>query len=191
MKATKSAQVRIIAGHWRGRKLPVPSVDGLRPTPDRIRETLFNWLANDCRAIQVLDCFSGSGVLGFEAASRGASKVVLIEKNEHAWKNLKEQIVRLQAENMDLQRGSVIDLLEQLSGRFQLVFIDPPYARPDLRKQVIDQLVAFDKLEHGAKLYLEWPEGETFDLGHSGLQWIKQKKAGQVNYAIAEWRPSR
>lgn len=191
MKQVKSTQVRIIAGRWRGSKLPVPTVTGLRPTPDRIRETLFNWLANDCRSAQVLDCFAGSGVLGFETASRGAARVTFIEQNEQGWRNLMVQIQRLQAENIDLHRGNSIELIPQLSPIYDIVFIDPPYARPELRELVIKLLIENQKLADGARIYLEWPLGEQYDLPHSDLVWLKQKKAGQVNYAIAEWRPSR
>lgn len=191
MKSVKSTQVRIIAGRWRGSKLPVPTVTGLRPTPDRIRETLFNWLANDCRSAQVLDCFAGSGVLGFEAASRGAGKVTLIEQNEQGWRNLEAQIQRLQAGNIELYRGNAIEIIPQLSQIYDVVFVDPPYAMPELRDRVINLLVENRELADGARIYLEWPLGEQYDLPHSDLSWLKQKKAGQVNYAIAEWRPSR
>ncbi len=187
----KSTQVRIIAGLWRGSKLPVPAIDGLRPTPDRIRETLFNWFGHDCRAAYVLDCFAGSGVLGFEAASRGAESVTLIEQNEQAWRNLKSQAQRLKADNINFLRGDAIALIPQLAHIYDIVFVDPPYALPELRNQVIDMLISNQKLAVGAKIYLEWPQGEHFDLPHPGLFWLKQKKAGQVNYAIAEWRPSR
>ena len=100
MIKTKPGQVRIIAGEWRGSKLVVPAVDGLRPTPDRIRETLFNWLANDCRGANVLDCFAGSGALGFEVASRGARQVRLIEQNPLAFNNLQDLKQRLKADNV-------------------------------------------------------------------------------------------
>ena len=187
----KSTQVRIIAGQWRGSKLPVPTVAGLRPTPDRIRETLFNWLSLDCRSAQVLDCFAGSGVLGFEAASRGAAGVTLIEQNESGWRNLKTQIERLQAGNIDLHRGDATELVPNLPPIYNIVFIDPPYAQPELRDRVINLLIEKQKLADGAMIYLEWPVGEEYDLPHPDLAWLKQKKAGQVNYAIAEWRPSR
>jgi len=187
----KSSQVRIISGQWRGSKLPVPTLDGLRPTPDRIRETLFNWLDQDSRSARALDCFAGSGVLGFEAASRGAKSVTLIEQSELAWRNLKSQAQRLKADNINLLHGDAIALIPQLANVFDVVFIDPPYALSEYRNQVIDLLISNRKLAVGAKIYLEWPQSEQFDLAHSELSWWKQKNAGQVNYAIAEWRPSR
>lgn len=191
MNKTKPSQVRIIAGQWRGRKIPVPDIEGLRPTPDRIRETLFNWLAADCRGAVALDCFAGSGVLGFETSSRGANTVVMIEKNKSAWQSLDAQAQRLDADNIKLLCGDVLELIPQLSQSYSLVFIDPPYALPDLRTQVLDSLLAHGKLIDGARIYLEWPQGESFELPSSEFQWLKQKKAGSVHYAIAEWHLSR
>lgn len=191
MSNRKKQQLRIIGGQWRGRKLPVPDIDGLRPTPDRIRETLFNWLMADCPGAQVLDCFAGSGALGFEALSREASNLTLIENNVLAWRNLELQVGRLRAHRVILLSGNAVDLIAQLKRQFSLVFIDPPYALPQLRKQVLLSLIENQRLLDGAKIYLEWPAGEAFELPHSDLSWSKQKMAGQVNYAIAEWRPSR
>ena len=187
----KIQQVRIIGGQWRGRKLPVPEVDGLRPTPDRIRETLFNWLMTDCPGAMVLDCFAGSGVLGFEALSREARHLTMIESNSRAWRNLDRQIEDLRDDRITLISGDAIGLIAQLKHQFNLVFIDPPYGLAQLRQQVLESLIEHHRLLDGAKVYLEWPLGEQFQLPHSGLSWLKQKIAGRVNYAIAEWRPSR
>ena len=183
-------QLRIIGGRWRGRKLAVPEIDGLRPTPDRIRETLFNWLMMDCPGARVLDCFAGSGALGLEALSREANHLTMIENNPLAWSNLERQVKHLQADQVTLLAGNAIDLIADIKGQFDLVFIDPPYALAPLREQVLASLITHRKLVDGAKIYLEWPLGEQFELGHSSLFWLKQKKAGRVNYAIAEWRLS-
>jgi len=187
----KIQQVRIIGGQWRGRKLPVPEVDGLRPTPDRIRETLFNWLMTDCPGAMVLDCFAGSGVLGFEALSREARHLTMIESNSRAWRNLDRQVEDLRDDRITLISGDAIGLIAQLKHQFNMVFIDPPYGLAQLRQQVLESLIEHRRLLDGAKVYLEWPLGEQFQLPHSGLSWLKQKIAGRVNYAIAEWRPSR
>ena len=184
-------QVRIIGGLWRGKKLPVPEIDGLRPTPDRIRETLFNWLMMDCPGASVLDCFAGSGALGFEALSREAKHLTMIENNSRAWRNLERQAQRLQDDRITLLSGDAIELIAQLKRQYSLVFIDPPYALPELRQQVLDSLIEHRRLLEGAKIYLEWPVGERFELTDSSLSWLKQKMAGRVNYAIAEWHPSR
>ncbi len=191
MKKNTGSQLRIIAGQWRGRKIPVPAVEGLRPTPDRIRETVFNWLAGDCRAATVLDCFAGSGALGFEAASRGAMVVTMVEKNRLAWQNLINQKQQLEAGNVELHYGDILALICSLQKSYSIVFIDPPYAMPELRYQVLDALIANQSLVDGARIYLEWPHGEEFKLSSSDFSWLKQKKAGQVHYAIAEWRLCR
>ncbi|MDH5356849.1 MAG: 16S rRNA (guanine(966)-N(2))-methyltransferase RsmD, partial [Gammaproteobacteria bacterium] len=185
------SQIRIIAGEWRRRKIPVPEIQGLRPTPDRIRETLFNWLSSDCRGAVVLDCFAGSGVLGFETSSRAAKSVTLIEKDKAGWENLKTQAQRLGATNIDVLCGDVLDLIPQLQQSYSLVFIDPPYALPELRQKVLESLLAHKKLTDGARIYLEWPQGESFELPSADFQWLKKKKAGSVHYAIAEWCLSR
>jgi len=181
----------MIGGRWRGRKLGVVEAPGLRPTPDRIRETLFNWLAQDCRGARVLDCFAGSGALGFEALSRGALHLVLLERQRQALAGLRADAERLQATAVDIIAGDALQSIDRLEGRFDIVFVDPPYAEAQLRLQVFAALQANDCLNCGARLYFEWPVGESFDLPSPTLQWLNRKTAGRVNYAIAEWQRSR
>jgi 16S rRNA (guanine966-N2)-methyltransferase len=185
------SQIRIIGGSWRGRKLAVIDAPGLRPTPDRIRETLFNWLARDCRGAIVLDCFAGSGALGIEALSRGAQKLVALEQQPQAVAGLRAQVSRLGGADIDIVAGDALQSIGRLQQRFDIVFIDPPYAEPQLRKQVFEKLEAEDRLSPGALIYFEWPDPETFELPSDALQWLKQKSAGRVNYALAEWKGSR
>lgn len=189
--AASKSQVRIIGGHWRGRKLAVVDAVGLRPTPDRIRETLFNWIGADCRGATVLDCFAGSGVLGLEALSRGAVAVVALEQQGPALAALRAAAERLQCTAIEVKAGDALRAIETLERRFDIVFIDPPYAEPQLRALVFERLQARDCLNDGARIYFEWPDTETFELPAPTLQWLKQKTAGHVNYAIAEWRRSR
>jgi 16S rRNA (guanine966-N2)-methyltransferase len=186
----KSRKIRIIGGDWRGRKLSVIDANGLRPTPDRIRETLFNWLAADCRAARVLDCFAGSGVLGFEALSRGASSLVVFEQNPQAVDNLRQQAQCLGNEAVEIVAGDALQLIASLKQQFDIIFIDPPYGNAGLRTRAMLQLEAGQCLREGCKIYFEWPRSEAFELPSENLQWWKQKSAGQVNYAIAEWRLS-
>ena len=186
----KSA-VRIIGGRWRGRKLGVIDAPGLRPTPDRIRETLFNWLGPHCRGAVVLDCFAGSGALGFEALSRGARHLVALEQRREAIAGLRADAKRLEATDVDIVAGDALQTIHRLERRFDIVFIDPPYAEPQLRAQVVAALGSTDSLNPGARLYFEWPLEETFELPDAELEWIRRKRAGRVNYAIAEWQRSR
>jgi 16S rRNA (guanine966-N2)-methyltransferase len=191
------SQVRIIGGSWRGRKLAVIDVKGLRPTPDRIRETLFNWLAPDCPGATVLDCFAGSGALGFEALSRGAIKLIAFELQPLAVAGLRAEAKRLQSTAVEVCEGDALEsidalqLIDKLQQGFDIVFIDPPYAEPQLRQQVFEKLEINGCLNPGARIYFEWPSTESFELPSLALRWLKQKTAGRVNYAIAEWRGSR
>ena len=181
-------RIRIIAGQWRGTKISVTDAQGLRPTPDRIRETLFNWLDSHCRGAVVLDCFAGSGALGFEALSRGAKQLVAIEQQPEAVVRLRDLATRLEATQARIIDADMTGVIEQLESAFDLVFIDPPYAQPELRGRVFKLLEAAGCLRDGARVYFEWPHKESFELPSSRLQWLKHKRAGQVNYAIAEWR---
>ncbi len=186
-KAGGSSTIRIIAGRWRGSRLEVLDKPGLRPTPDRVRETLFNWLALDIPGARVLDCFSGAGGLGFEAASRDASQVVMVDMDKQVCDRLAQNAERLGAENIELQHADILRYLAQVETCFNVVFIDPPYAETELRSLVLQQLVQRNLLCPGARIYLEWPSAEDMPLEDAGLQWVRQKTAGQVNYAIAQW----
>ena len=196
MNGSRSQQVRIIGGRWRSRKLQVADIDGLRPTTSRVRETLFNWLALDCPGANVLDCFAGSGALGFEALSREAKQVTMLEKNPRACKSLMLQAGRLsdeseEMEHLDIRQGDALQLVPYLTLKYDLVFIDPPFAEGHLKQSVIEALVQSGRLNEGAKLYLEWPKHERFELSSDNFEWLKHKKAGQVNYAMVEWLGSR
>ncbi len=123
-------QVRIVGGHWRRTVVPVPSVVGLRPTPDRVRETLYNWLSNDIRGAVVLDLFAGTGALGLEAASRGAAAITLVESDAAAWKALLAIRDRLQAGQLEIVRADAWHWLAEarrVGRRFDLVLLDPPF----------------------------------------------------------------
>lgn len=184
MRERNQGQLRIIAGRWRSRKLAFPDQDELRPTPDRVRETLFNWLQTDVAGSRCLDVFAGSGALGFEAASRGAAKVVMLENSREAASALRTNIERLQADNMELV---VTDALAWLANEkrqaFDIVFLDPPFSAGLLGKccRILEdgQCLAED-----AKIYIEHALGDNTFVVPESWQCLKSKTAGQVAYKL-------
>ncbi len=183
-KNPRQNSVRIIAGKWRGRKIVFPDVKGLRPTPDRVRETLFNWLQPVIPGAVCIDCFAGSGALGFEAASRGAANVTLIETNAEAIQCLQQNAAMLQAENVQIVAEPAEKYLQQDHARADVIFLDPPFAGDLLLPalQVIDER---NRLQKGGVVYLEYPAGNAPQLPQ-GWRWRRQKKAGDVGYGLAE-----
>ncbi len=177
-------QLRIIAGEWRGRKLPVAAVEGLRPTPDRVRETVFNWLMATVPGARCLDCFAGTGALGLEALSRGASKLVAVELSKLAASQLQANLQTLKAGNADLKQGSALSLLDQQATEvFDLVFLDPPF-RKGLLEPVCQKLNDNGWLASGASVYIE-AESELGQLPvPAGWELVKCKQAGQVSYNL-------
>lgn len=121
--------VRIIGGQWKRRRLAVPDVSDLRPTPDRVRETLFNWLAPDVAGACCLDLFAGSGALGFEAASRGAARVVLVEQNTEVVEVLRQEAQTLRGKAIEVVQADALAYLKQSPEPFDIVFVDPPYGK--------------------------------------------------------------
>ena len=151
--AQNASKVRIIAGRWRGTRLEVPSVEGLRPSPDRVRETLFNWLQGRVAGARCLDLFAGSGALGFEAASRGAAEVVMIERDPRALAALRAAATRLGADRVEiLGEDALVWLGRAADRRFDLVFVDPPFAA-GLHQAVLDRLAPW--LAPEAWVYVE------------------------------------
>ncbi|MBK1691870.1 16S rRNA (guanine(966)-N(2))-methyltransferase RsmD [Ectothiorhodospira mobilis] len=147
--------MRIISGRWRGRRLPVAAVPGLRPTPDRVRETLFNWLQPVLPGAVCLDLFAGSGALGLEAASRGALRVVMVERDRRLAQHLRQQTRELEAEDtVAVQSGDGLAYLARCDEAFDLVFLDPPYGL-DLLPGCIARLSRPGCLRPGARIYLE------------------------------------
>ena len=188
MVARKSEnQVRIIGGQWRGRKLNFPDVPGLRPTPDRVRETLFNWLAPVIAGSRCLDLFAGSGALGFEAASRGAAEVVLVEREPRIVKSLREQAQRLGAGNIEIFQADARQYLSATPRPYDVLLLDPPFGQGLLTSS----LVALDQgwLAPGAWVYLEAERELSADrlseLLPRGLELVRSKVAGHVGYHLA------
>jgi len=182
-KFNQTGVLRIIAGKWRGRKIPFPDVESLRPTPDRIRETLFNWLQNEIGDSRCLDLFSGSGALGLEAASRGARHVDLIELDNQATRQLQENCQQLSAEQCHVIKSTAQGFLTATVQQYDIVFIDPPF-QAGLWTEIADLLVKNKILVDNARIYLECPKKQ--DLPALPLQWqlLKEKTAGDVRYCL-------
>ena len=173
--------IRVISGQFRGRKLPVKNVEGLRPTTDRIKETVFNWLMQDTRDATVLDCFAGSGGLGFEALSRFAKSTTFIELDASAAKQIEQNISTLKLENAQVKHTNSLSYLEQknTNSPFNLVFVDPPF-RKNLAQSSCDLLENNQWLSEDALIYVE-VESELSDLDTpDNWMLLKEKAAGQV-----------
>lgn len=180
----RSNQVRIIAGQWRGRRLTFPAIDGLRPTSDRVRETLFNWLSPVLRGARCLDLFAGSGALGFEAASRGAAAVVMNDRNAQVVSALRRSRELLAAGQVEVLGGDMRDCLDPAREGFDLVFLDPPFARPGLLDEAIDLLRQPQRLKAGAFIYIELPANRRLDNLPESWELYREKHAGAVSYRL-------
>ena len=179
-------RVRIVGGCWRGRKLRFPDGDGLRPTGDRIRETLFNWLMPVLPAARCLDLFAGSGALGFEALSRGAASCVLLECNSQAVQCLQEAKQMLSAESALIFAADSMQWLASASSVFDIVFIDPPFADASLAPAVIvATLEQRGLLATDPWIYIEQPVS-LMQNPPAGFVQYRQQRAGQVSYSL--WR---
>ena len=179
-KAVKG-EVRLIGGLWKRSKLPVLERPGLRPTPDRVRETLFNWLGQDLTGWRVLDAYAGTGALGFEAASRGAAEVLMIEADAQALRNLRSVKERLQATQVQLLSGNALAWLERAGAdRWDLVFLDPPFD-PDLGTGVVEAALAAAALTlaEGGRIYVEAPR--ELLAAPAGLLRHRHLRAGAVH----------
>ena len=185
-KKPRPGRLRIVAGKWRSRLLDVADVPGLRPTSERIRETLFNWLAPSLPGARCLDLFAGTGALGLEALSRGAGKVVFVEKSPQAARALETNAKLLDAIDADIRQGDAFDFLKKTTGQsFNIIFLDPPFA-DDLLGDLCRLLDGGALLEDGALIYLE--EDRAKPVVELPPEWVrlKSKSAGNVRYSLAQ-----
>ena len=179
------SKIRIIAGEWRSRQLLFEDTPGLRPTPARVRETLFNWLQQDVIGSRCLDLYAGTGALGFEAASRGAKSVSVVENNAQACRLIKENTVKLTANQIKIIQSDVFRFLAGDASRFDLVFLDPPFGK-NMAQQTCQWLEDKGWLVSHAKVYVEVES--KLVLEGMPLNWtlLKSKKTGDVGYYLFE-----
>jgi 16S rRNA (guanine966-N2)-methyltransferase len=176
-------RVRIIAGKWRSRLLKFPPAGQLRPTPDRVRETLFNWLGQRLDDLACVDLFAGSGALGFEAASRGARHVVMVERDARIAAALRESAASLAAEGVQIVEDDALRFVERAVERFDVAFVDPPFAS-DLAQRIMQRLP--ERLNANARVYVE--SAAPLALG-APWKALRADRAGAVRYALYEFLP--
>jgi len=183
-KATKLGEVRIIGGDWRGRKLPVLNAEGLRPTSDRVRETLFNWLQFEIPGAKCLDVFAGSGALSFEALSRGAKQATLLELGAANSNQLKQNLQTLNVSNASVEQVDSLQWLAQTAKEsFDVVFLDPPFHR-EFMQNTVDLLFKNGYLNDQAWLYLEQEKQLDWPILPDGWVCHREKATSQVRFGL-------
>ncbi|GFE80877.1 ribosomal RNA small subunit methyltransferase D [Steroidobacter agaridevorans] len=175
-------QLRIVGGRWRGMRIDFPDVEAIRPSPDRVRETLFNWLQTHISGARCLDLFAGSGALGIEALSRGASAVTFVDREPQVGRHLTQTLQRLGATGATVKSEDAIRFLERTPQPFDLVFLDPPFASTLLQP-------VFARLPQGwlapeAHIYVECPSNVPMPPLSAGWSVYRSKQAGQVGYHL-------
>ncbi|OYY94131.1 MAG: 16S rRNA (guanine(966)-N(2))-methyltransferase RsmD [Hydrogenophilales bacterium 28-61-23] len=178
-RSKRENSVRIIGGEYRSRILHFPDAPGLRPTPDRVRETVFNWLGQRLHGLVCLDAFAGSGALGFEAASRGAERVVMLERDGKARDALRQNASLLQAGKVDILQMDALAYLSRPGELFDVIFLDPPFGM-DLLTPAIQH--AATRLRPGGKIYAESPA----PLRDVGFSILRQGRAGLSHFCLLE-----
>lgn len=182
-------EFRIIAGQWRRRRLKFPSLPGIRPSPDRVRETLFNWLMQRISGARCLDLFAGSGALGLEALSRGAASVLFIDQERQVVDTLRMHLETLCADNGEVLQSDALAFLRAPRQVFDIVFLDPPFATPLLAEAARD-LEQYGWLAPQAHIYVEYPKSRAPQLP---VAWevIREDYAGQVGFGLARQAPAK
>ena len=188
-RASRGA-VRIIAGRWRRRLLPVAAAGRLRPTPDRVRETLFSWLGAEVGGARCLDLFAGTGALGLEAASRGAKAVVMVERERGAASALEGSARALGADNVEVVCADALAWSPPPGERFDIVFLDPPYSGP-APEAALARLDRLDALAARCLVYLETDREPAGIELPAGWRILRTRRAGRVRYHLASRHPTQ
>ncbi len=185
LKQKQSNQLRIIGGEWRGRKLDFPAIQSLRPTSDRIRETLFNWLQFDVIGAHCLDLFAGSGALGFEALSRGAASITFVDEHPKAISQIKSNAEILKTDSVHCIQADAFSFLQSHgdSSKYDIVFLDPPFQKEFLPK-ILAALSTENIFKSDSLIYIEMEKQLTLQDLPKNWQLKKEKTAGQVRYML-------
>jgi len=187
MKKEKKGEIRIIGGKWKGKKIYFNLNDDLRPTPDRAKETLFNWLGQDLSEMHCLDLFSGTGALGLEALSRGAKKVTFVEKNKDYLQKIKKVYLEMsQKEDCDFYCAECLEWVQNKSSKakYDLIFIDPPFNK-NLIDNLLSNILSRELLSESGKIYFEFEKKLDLKIPES-LALKKKKSLGKKSYVLAE-----
>jgi len=185
-KSKLNLKVKILSGLWRGKNVTFLDKEDLRPTKNIIRETLFNWIQEDVKDSVCLDLFAGSGVLGFEAASRGARKVYMIDVDTDITNQLSTQKKELNANNVYIFNSSAFNFLKNLKENFNVIFLDPPFSK-DIINEIIRKLSLMKEISDKCKIYIELPYKKNYELMlETPVNWnlLKSKKTGEVAYLL-------
>jgi 16S rRNA (guanine966-N2)-methyltransferase len=185
--ASRARVLRIIGGNWRGRRLRFPPSPQIRPTPDRVRETLFNWLAGCVAGARCLDLFAGSGALGLEALSRGATHVTFVERDGAAARELQARLTEWGAPSASVEQSDALHFLGRTAERFDIVFLDPPFAA-GLLSQAANALEQGGWLADGALIYVECAARDGLPALPPSWSVLKAKQAGEVGYHLLHAR---
>jgi len=183
----KSNSLRIIGGTWRSRRVQFIDSPKIRPTPDRVRETVFNWLASNIHGATCLDLFAGSGALGFEAMSRGADQVVLVEEDARIATMLNEQKDQFNAQTIEIRNQNALTYLQNENQQYDVIFLDPPFDS-DLLEKVIPMILKQQLLNVHGLLYVESATRQesikSLEILLETLICIREKVSGEVRYAL-------
>ncbi|MDB5973122.1 MAG: rsmD [Hydrocarboniphaga sp.] len=177
-------QLRIIGGQWRSRLVDFDAADGVRPTPDRVRQTLFDWLAPQIAGAAVLDLFSGSGALGLEALSRGAASATFVETGAEQARAIRAALQKLGADNAEVLSQDALRFLSNTPQRYDIVTLDPPYDSPLLERALA---LLPRVLKPHNRVYLEWPKTGVPVLA-PGWSLLREKQAGLVSFCLATYQ---
>lgn len=184
----RPGRFRIIGGEWRSRRLVLPPVPGVRPTPDRVRETVFNWLAPLVAGARCLDLFAGSGALGLEALSRGAARAMFVDRDPAVLRQLRENLGLLGCEHAELVALDAMSFLETPAQPMDLVFVDPPYGQ-GLLSPALERLAAGGWLAPAAAVYIEHEAALPPPSPPAGWRLVRSAAAGQVRYHLLRKEP--